>query len=443
MGIGRLSSALRLSAQPRVAFVGSGGKTTALFRLARELPPPVIITATTHLGLDQAQSADRHVVLTGPEEAAKISDGIIEGILVITGPAGSDRRTSGLDAETVERVRRLADERGAPLLIEADGSRQKPLKAPAEHEPAVPAWVDQVVVVVGATGLGKPLDAEWVHRPAIFCRLTGLAQGDPVTAQALQKYLNHPEGGLKNIPALARRSVFINQADTPALQAEADLLGGELLASFGSVVVGALEKAEIFSVHEKIGGVILAAGESKRLGRPKQLLIWQGEPLIRRTARIAVEAGLSPVIVVTGSSAGEVRQAVEGLSVEVVHNADWQQGQSSSLQSGLGALPAGVGGAVFLLSDQPFINRDLVRRLAIAHRETLAPVIAPEVEGRRANPVLIDRAAFEELRQIRGDVGGRAIFSRYPVTYVPWNDPRLLLDIDTPEDFERLQQMGL
>ncbi|MEN6408780.1 MAG: nucleotidyltransferase family protein, partial [Anaerolineaceae bacterium] len=116
----------------------------------------------------------------------------------------------------------------------------------------------------------------------------------------------------------------------------------------------------------------------------------------------------------------------------------WQTGQSSSMKIGLANLPENCGSAVFMLSDQPQTPVTLVRRLVEAHERNLSAVVAPMVDGRRGNPVLFDRDTFEEMRGIQGDVGGRGIFSKVAVEWLPWNDPAQLLDVDTEEDYQRL-----
>jgi molybdenum cofactor cytidylyltransferase len=177
------------------------------------------------------------------------------------------------------------------------------------------------------------------------------------------------------------------------------------------------------------------------MGEPKQLLPWDGEPLVRRAARTALTAGLSPVVVVTGAAAERVGRAVDDLAVQIAYNPAWQSGQSSSLAAGLQALPVEIGAAIFLLADQPFVPPELLRELVALHARTFSPLVAPQADGRRANPVLFDRTTFPELRALTGDVGGRRLFSRYPVAWLPWLDARLLLDVDTPEDYRRMLEV--
>jgi molybdenum cofactor cytidylyltransferase len=132
------------------------------------------------------------------------------------------------------------------------------------------------------------------------------------------------------------------------------------------------------------------------------------------------------------------RAGLASVPVEIVHNPQWAEGQSTSVKAGLLALPPETTAAVFLLADQPHIPVELVRALVERHAQTQPPIVAPMIEGRRGNPVLFDHAVFPDLMSLHGDAGGRLVFSRYPITHVPWNDPNLLLDVDTLEDYERL-----
>lgn len=433
----RLRQALRLGWDARTALVGAGGKTTGLFQLARDFETPVVITSTTHLGTWQAGFADRHWVVVRPEDVNRFA-GQIEGVTLFSGPAGADDRLSGLDDASLEALKNTADRLGFPVLVEADGSRQKPLKAPAAHEPAIPGWVRQVVVTAGLSGLGQPLDAEHFHRPERFAAISGVEPGSLVTEEGLARVFGSREGGLKNIPPGARVSALLNQADRPELIDAGLRVANQLIGYYASILITSLSENQIWSVVEPRAGIVLAAGGASRFGSPKVLLDWQGQHLVRRAAQAAVEGGLNPVIVVAGAEAGAVRAALAGLPVQVVENTDWQAGQSTSLRAGLAALPQDIGAAVFLLGDQPFVNSGVVQALVKRHSQTLAPVVAPHAAGRRANPVLFDRVTFPDLLDLQGDTGGRAVLDRYAVESVEWKDPRLVLDIDTPEDYRRL-----
>jgi molybdenum cofactor cytidylyltransferase len=238
-------AALQLPPHPCIAFVGAGGKTTAMFEMARAMAPAVV-TTTTHLGESQSALADCHVVWTPGTPCAGLGLSECAGVTLLTGGLDVDSgRLTGLPAPHWSVLRPWCALHQRTLLVEADGSRQRPLKAPASHEPAIPDPVDAVVVVAGLLGCGLPLDDEHAHRPALFSAISGCPLGDPVTPEALAAALAHPAGGLKRIPAGAKRAALLNQADTPGLRALAALIGRRLRPAYDAVVVASLRDGHV------------------------------------------------------------------------------------------------------------------------------------------------------------------------------------------------------
>jgi molybdenum cofactor cytidylyltransferase len=461
----RLIRAIRYSTPDSMAFVGAGGKSTAIFSAARELTTSnngiapirnVLVTTSTHFGTRQAKEADLVCCIQSSQDIHKLQVKIPIGVMLIYGKQSNDR-LGGLEPGLLEEMHQLTEENNLPLLIEADGAHERPLKAPAEHEPAIPEFVKVVVVVAGLSGLGNPLNGEWVHRPEIFAEITGMQPRETITVEAVEKELLNNRGGLKNIPLGARQVALLNQADTPELQSQAKTIAVKILPAYSSCIISSLkrdaarfsirgdrtveEEIKIHATIERIGGIILAGGSSSRFGEPKQLLMWKGEPLIRHVVRSAVQAGLSPVVVVVGSSADLVLAAIKDLPLRIVNNFRWAEGMSSSIKAGLKTLTGEVGGAVFLQADQPQIPPRLIKSLVEAHQSSLSPIIAPQIDGQRGNPVLFDTDTFTNLLAMEGDVGGRALFNHYPVEWVIWHDPRMRLDIDSPEDYQLFLRM--
>jgi molybdenum cofactor cytidylyltransferase len=439
----KFKKAARVSHPTFAAFVGAGGKTTALFLLARQFGSRVIVSTSTHLAVHQASLADQHIILKSPHLPANLSHQFSENIILVSGPIGDDDRIHGLNASQLDELSTLAMQENLSLLIEADGSRGLPLKAPAQHEPVIPPWINCVFVCAGLKGYGQLLMEENVHRPEIFAQLSGGKQGQLITPGHVSNVLRSPAGGLKNIPQGARKIALLNQADTPQLQALAAETARSVLPSYDSVLIASLKNPdiEVASVHEQTAGIILAAGGSSRFGQPKIMLNWGGIPLIRKEAQTALAAGLSPVIIVLGAVIEPAMSALADLPVQIVINEQWQAGQGQSVRTGTAALPSSVGSAIFLLADQPQVTVEVLQALIHQHQQSLSPILAPFVNGKRLNPVLFDRVTFKDLQQLQGDMGGRSLFSRYEVEFMPWHDSLLAMDIDTPEDYQKLLEM--
>lgn len=191
----------------------------------------------------------------------------------------------------------------------------------------------------------------------------------------------------------------------------------------------------------RIAGIILAAGAATRMGQPKLLLPWKGEALVCHGARVALAAGLDPVVVVAGSAIGEMRHALQDISVQVVENPDWAAGQSTSVRAGIRALPENTQATFFLLGDQPYVTVDLLQALIKEYTRRRPEILAPYVGERRSNPVLFDCSIFDLLCQLQGDAGARSLFGHHPPAAMQWPDERLLFDIDTPEDYQKLKDV--
>lgn len=457
-----IKKALRLGNAPRLALVGAGGKTAAIFQIASAYRGPVIVTTSTHFSVEQTRQGDNHFIIRTVEDLNKFQDRMPDGVNIFTGPIAGDRATS-ISFESLSWLDRWCSRHSVPMLIEADGSRQRPIKAPAQHEPAISPFADMVLVITGMQAVGKPLSSEWVHHPELFAVLSGLEPGDPITPKAIIKVLSHPDGGLKNIPAGAKRVVVLNQADTPELREISSTMAKSLLIDYHAVLTASLKPENlsqhleensiqdpsrqisgyVHATHEPVAGIVLAAGGAQRFGSLKQLLDWHGKPLVWHAAQQALDAGLRPVILVIGAQSNQITSALVGLPVNIIQNPDWEQGQGTSVKAGVGALPPETGAAVFLLADQPQIPVQLIERLVKVHAETMAPITAPWVEGRLANPVLFDKDLFLDLMGLTGDAGGRQLFSHHEVTKVRWDDSNILLDIDTPEDYRRILNIDL
>jgi molybdenum cofactor cytidylyltransferase len=190
-----------------------------------------------------------------------------------------------------------------------------------------------------------------------------------------------------------------------------------------------------------IAGLILAAGESSRMGTDKALVRYQGRTFLETILKTLRDAGVERVAVVLGHHPEEIQRAVTLDAAQVVINRAYQRGQTSSLQAGLKALDTSELEAIVLcLVDHPAVSAQVVKQLIATFRKSGAPVVIPTFENQRGHPVLIGRALFQELLDLSPDEGANRVLRKYrDVTqFVETKDRGILLDVDDPDAYRRL-----
>jgi molybdenum cofactor cytidylyltransferase len=194
----------------------------------------------------------------------------------------------------------------------------------------------------------------------------------------------------------------------------------------------------------RVAAVVLAAGQSARMGEPKQLLRVGERTVLERTLENVRKADLEEIVLVLGYSAEEIRRELptdlsDGLRIVV--NRQYEEGMASSLREGLSAVSGQMNGALIVLADQPFVRSETIDRIIERYRGSDAEIVIPFYEGQRGNPVLLDRAVFPEAMALEGDTGFRAMFSSHAggIENVDVDDSGILLDIDDRADYERLR----
>jgi molybdenum cofactor cytidylyltransferase len=185
----------------------------------------------------------------------------------------------------------------------------------------------------------------------------------------------------------------------------------------------------------QVATLILAAGASSRLGEPKQLLLENGQPLVRRMAQMAIDFNAGPIVVVTGANAEAVTEALHDLRVRHVLNPNWETGMAGSLKIGVETLEKTFPEAILvLLTDQPYVTRALLEKLTEQATSTHKAIIASQYGDVLGVPILFRPAFFDALKSLSGDTGARQLVRNHPddVASVPFEQGDV--DLDTPED---------
>ena len=443
--------------KPVVALTGGGGKTTLMFRLADEFVAAkrrVVTTLTTRVFMRETERASVHLVLrdrTAPLDELLHLLTEHYHVLAYGGLDAGEDKALGIAAQLVDRI--AAQPLVEALVVEADGSRQLPLKAPANHEPVVPPSTTILMPVAGLNALGRPLATGFVHRSERITELIGATPGQTITHDIIAAVLAHAEGGAKGRPPTARLVPCLNQVDDEERLVAARKAARRMLdtphSGIDHVIIATAQATEpVREVWGTVGAVVLAAGGSSRFGSLKQVALWRtGQPLVAHCVdQVLACVDIENVAVTVGAQATLVVEALGTRPVHFVRVPDWQVGQSCSVQAGLHGLLAArlphqpeLSAIIFLLADQPGVTPEVLSALVQRHRETLAPIVVPRYAGRRGNPVLFDRRVFPEFASLAGDIGARPLIERHQteVAWVDWPTPEVIQDIDRTEDLQR------
>jgi len=199
-----------------ISLVGAGGKTSLMFRIAREVSnagEAVLTTTTTRIMRPDKKQSSKIILAAMPKLALEKASVLMKNSLHLTAAsamADNDDKLVGFDSTAIDEFQKSGRFRW--IVVEADGAAGKWIKIPAAHEPVIPKCTDWLIGVVGLKAIGKPLTAQWVFRPEKYSKLTGLALGAPVTVESVATSILDPEGILKGAPPQAKRYIFLNLA---------------------------------------------------------------------------------------------------------------------------------------------------------------------------------------------------------------------------------------
>jgi molybdenum cofactor cytidylyltransferase len=194
--------------------------------------------------------------------------------------------------------------------------------------------------------------------------------------------------------------------------------------------------------NNSIGIIVLAAGASSRMKKPKQLLQFEGKSLLKRAVETAIDSIYQPVIVVLGANFELTKAEIEDLPVEIVHNGDWQSGLSSSIKTAIENLlkiAPNIAACVIALADQPFITATHLNLFAETFPQSDDLIIAAEYNGTIGVPAIFSREVFDDFNELLGDKGAKPIMKKYRDRLTTIDLPEAAFDIDTPQDFQSLE----
>lgn len=196
-----------LPSHPVISIAGAGGKTTLMFSLAKKLPGVVVTTTTTKVSEKQILTAEEQAVISDLDHAEPR-----KSIWVSPSLQPQNGKIHGCNAMEFDKIAEICRKKGWILIAETDGAARRHLKAPADHEPVIPEQCNVCFSLAGLDTIGLPLNDRTVHRPEIFAALTGIKPGQRISANNIACMLDHPHGGLKNMPKAAIRFAYLTHA---------------------------------------------------------------------------------------------------------------------------------------------------------------------------------------------------------------------------------------
>jgi molybdenum cofactor cytidylyltransferase len=191
----------------------------------------------------------------------------------------------------------------------------------------------------------------------------------------------------------------------------------------------------------RVAALILAAGGSSRMASPKQLLQFQGRSLVRHAVDICIAAGCEPVRVVIGSSPELMKKELAGAPVDIIENPNWAKGMGTSIRAGMASFSKSADAVMILLCDQPLITAEHLRILIAAYERSGKPLCACSYPDNTIGPpAIFDQSFFSQLQTLHDQAGAKAILASNASALTTVKIPAAAVDLDTPEDFDRLRR---
>jgi molybdenum cofactor cytidylyltransferase len=204
-----------------------------------------------------------------------------------------------------------------------------------------------------------------------------------------------------------------------------------------------MPKTEKNSLLNSYGIILLAAGLSARLGKPKQLLIYKGKTLLAHSLQIAIETQLQPIVTVLGANLDTLIESIEPTNTTFVINQEWSEGMASSIRCGMEELlkiAPSIAGVIIMVCDQPYVTTKLLTDLVEKHEHSSKPIIASRYNNNMGTPALFDKTIFALLLSLKGDSGAKKIMKSNPDWVETVDFPFGEIDIDTSLDYELLMK---
>lgn len=435
MNLKEMTEWLNINKGSVVSVVGCGGKTTLVQKLSRVMSEhmKVGVAASTKMYIPE-QSVYSDMFIRHQHECTE--DVTAPGIYYFSDETVPGK-LHGLGAYMTAQAKAFMD----VIMIEADGSRMRPLKGWAPYEPVIVEDTTLTIGVMNLKTLGMRASDEIVHRMPEFEKLTGIKAGEIVKTEHLCAMVNSPLGMFKY--SKTRKVLLINHVDSPEAYSQAvDFVKNNEL-NVDAVFIGSLqlEAVEVYTRPEKrkTAAIILASGSGSRMGKNKLLIDINGKPMIEYILNNVRKNGFSEYHVVSIYE-DILKLAAQKFGMQTILNDNPALGQSRSIVLGTQNCSDGCDGFMYFTGDMPALQKETIEKLLKAFDKD-NNITVPIYDGHRGSPVIFPKRFKGQLECLTGDTGGRQIIERYKdqVTFVEIEEGWQGLDVDTEEDLARVK----
>lgn len=423
---------LNLKNKYMITFVGGGGKTSLMFSLAYNLKQfgSVLVTTTTRILFDGENRYDNLVMLD------KNKDDLFnpkEGITLL-GDSVEHGKVVGVSKKLLDDLydKKLYDF----ILIEADGAKEKPIKACKEGEPIIPSKTNINIGVIGVEALDKTVD-EICFRKDIFKNITGYNLEDIIDDKCIINLINQDKGLFKETPKDCKRFFVVNKCDDENTQTRANCLLRKVmkLTNVSRVFLSSTYNNIFSREYFNVSGIVMASGLSRRMGQNKLLMNVNGKPMIENIVEQCTLSHLKNVLVVYSKE--EVKNIIKNYDVTLCYNSRSEVGQSESIKIGVEkSSEYNVEGYMFLVGDQPFLKSETINKLLSKFENS---IVIPVYSGKNSSPVTFPSYLKEKFFSLKNDNGGREIIKQCEnIVKVKIDNSNEGIDIDTLEEYEAI-----
>lgn len=418
-----------------ISMTGGGGKTTSMFRLGRELlkhGKRVLISTTTAIFKPNEDSYE-NLYLTEDIDYKDIK-GSNSGLTVIGEEISKNNKLIGVDGEVIDDIFKM--ETFDYIIIEADGSKRKSIKAPASHEPVIPSLTTKMVGLIGMDCVNKKIYEQNVHRTDIFCGVTNSKIGDIINKDVIYNLIIAKEGIFKSTPVNSEKYLILNKVETKEREKVADKIKAKV--SLNNIDINIISGS--MGREAKVTGIVMASGFSRRMKTDKLLLKLGDKTVLERVIDACVDSKLDEIIVVYRKD--EIKGIANSYSLKVALNENAIEGQSESIEAGINNIDSDTDGIMFIVGDQPLLDNETIDILINKFRTHQKQIIIPKYGGRMGNPTIFPSSFKDELKKLSGDVGGKEIIYKNlkRVKYVDIENHKAGIDMDTVKEYEKFKE---